>query len=330
MGRPKETPPLLDLATVRANFDLIDGKLVRRACRIGALNGEPATFAGPKGVLMVRLTHDGRIRRVVAAKCAWMLATGARPTGAVKTKNGADDLHLENLVIVPHCAHQPHAKGGRNTSLIRRRDADRTLLAALADHPHASIADLSRLTDRSEARTSAHLGKLAEKGLTASPMCVPGRSWALTERGLAVAMDERPLVDDLDCDVLATLARSPMRQLQLARVVGCCSLTAKRRLHALVERGLICPSARTGYVVTEEGRRALGDDAPTRREPWVKVEAVSAALSRDVRERSPNDDRTSWERSRHSSGAAAKAAVTVKLRKREAFHTFGDLDRMAG
>src|ERR1700719_3579245 len=98
MGRLKESLPPLDIAIVQENFDLIDGRLYRRNCHITALNGESATFVGPKGVPMVRLTHNGRIRRVLAARCAWMLATNSLPSGAVKTKNGADDFRLENLV----------------------------------------------------------------------------------------------------------------------------------------------------------------------------------------------------------------------------------------
>ena len=103
---------------------------------------------------------------------------------------------------------KPHTKGGRASSLIRRHDADRALLAALADNPHPTIAGLSRLIGCSEARTSTHLGKLVERGLTASPMCVPGRSWALTGEGLAVAMElsARWSFDDLDCDVLKVIA----------------------------------------------------------------------------------------------------------------------------
>jgi hypothetical protein len=101
MGRTREPVPPLDVAVVQASFDLRDGRIIRRECHIAALSGESAVFTGPKGVPMVRLTHNGRIRRVLAAKCAWMLATGAAPTGAVKTKNGlADDFRLEDLVVI--------------------------------------------------------------------------------------------------------------------------------------------------------------------------------------------------------------------------------------
>ena len=266
---------------------------------------------------------------------AWALACGEWPKGSVKTKNGADDFRLENLVVVSHCAHKPHTKGGRASSLIRRHDADRALLAALADNPHPTIAGLSRLIGCSEARTSTHLGKLAERGLTASPMCVPGRSWALTGEGLAVAMDERPLVDDLDCDVLKVIAQSPSKLTKIVAQVGVCKLTARRRVDLLIERGLVSHDAGNFFTITVAGVAVVGVNTP-KAEPWVRREAVAASSAKDVLQRltHPNDNRSAAQRSAHATMAAAKAVATQHWRKMErrrfAFGDLADLDRMAG
>ena len=56
-----------------------------------------------------------------------------------------------------------------------------------------------------------------------------------------------------------------------------------------------------------------------------KVEAISAAHARDVVERG-QDDRPSCMRSQRGSTAEAKAAVTVRWRKREGFNKPGEMD----
>jgi hypothetical protein len=68
----------------------------------------------------------------------------------------------------------------------------------------------------------------------------------------------------------------------------------------------------------------IGPDMP-QRQPWVNLERIRASSAKDVHERG-QDDRPSWERSRHGTMAAAKAAVT----KRQAFSTLAEFDRMAG
>lgn len=142
-------------------------------------------------------------------------------------------------------------------------------------------------------------------------MCVPGRAWALTEKGHALAQrDAVVILDDLDKQVLTTLALAAMRQMQLAAQIGCCSLTAKRRLGLLVSRGLAKTDERHRYVVTDRGREAV-PDAP---QPWVRIEAVSAAMSRDVQERSPTDDRTKFAMAAH----ARKALAVGRLNKSQA------------
>ena len=85
-----------------------------------ALVEEPATFIGPSGKAMTRLGHEGKIRRVLATRIAWTLTHNEQPNGTVRAKNGDDrDLRPDNLVLIKHCAHKPHADGGRESSLER-------------------------------------------------------------------------------------------------------------------------------------------------------------------------------------------------------------------
>jgi hypothetical protein len=80
------------------------------------------------------------------------------------------------------------------------------------------------------------------------------------------------------------------------------------------------------FSITDEGRQALGSDAPPKPEPWLKVDAISAANARDVRTRMqhPNDDRSAAERSRQSSTARAKALQTTQANKAAPFNAFPD------
>ena len=137
------------------------------------------------------------------------------------------------------------------------------------------------------------------------------------------------VLDGLDRRILAALAQTGMGTLKLARRVEVCPMTVKRRVGLLIERGLVFADPRRFFAITGTGRAALGAAAPPR-QPWVKVEAISAALSRDVQSRSPTDDRTAAQRSAHATMAAAKAAETVRLHKMERQRfAFGHLD-MAG
>ena len=78
MGRSRQTLPPLDVEIVREAFALRqDGQIVRRGCRVAALDGEPATFTGPGGKLLVRVYVNGKIRRTAAGRVAW--AFGDRP-----------------------------------------------------------------------------------------------------------------------------------------------------------------------------------------------------------------------------------------------------------
>jgi hypothetical protein len=71
--------------------------------------------------------------------------------------------------------------------------------------------------------------------------------------------------------------------------------------------------------------RSPSPDAP-QRQPWVRTELVSAANAKDVRERG-QDDRTTAQRSRHSSMGAAKAVATTRANKAAPFNTFPELLR---
>ena len=174
------------------------------------------------------------------------------------------------------------------------------------------------------------LGKLAENGLTCGPKCNARARWDLTAQGRELAATGALIIDALDKQVLTALCRSPMRHLQLARLIGCCSLTARRRVAALVERGLVsqCASGITvRYAVTDAGRQALGDAAPR---PWVRIEAISAALARDVRERQTVTEMTTAERAQHAALGRQRALVSARLNRSAAFNAFGEFDRMTG
>jgi hypothetical protein len=205
------------------------------------------------------------------------------------------------------------------------RDSDRALLAALAAHGGASIAQLARITSTSESRVSTHLGKLAVQGLAQSPMCVPGRSWALTaaDRGIAAAAVP-VVVDELDRDILGALAMTAMGCMKLARRVQVCPLTIRRRLGLLIGRGLVFADPRRFYSLTPAGRGALGDASLPPR--WVRVEAISAAAAKDVVEPTYVNNISAAQRT--NCGKLARAAA--KRNKSTPFNGGGYFERMAG
>ena len=48
---------------------------------------------------MVRIQHDGRTRRFIASRVAWLLHNGQWPLGPVEHRNGDDfDFSEENLI----------------------------------------------------------------------------------------------------------------------------------------------------------------------------------------------------------------------------------------
>ena len=304
-----------------------DGALIRVASARGDLIGESATYRDPDGVARVRMTVAGRRRTMTAARVAWAVHFGEPAKGQVQTIGAEDDFRRGNLTVVPNCRHQPWEKGGGQASSLKRKaEVDRSLLAAMAGHEGAGLAQLAKLVGIGEGRISTKLNRLASRGLAQSPMCVPGRSWMLTDQGREIAMTDAPLIDPLDRQVLAALAVTSMGAVKLARRVQVCLLTAKRRARLLAARGLLFIDPRRFYSLTPTGREALGSDAakPT---PWVRPEAISAASAKDVRERVHIHDASSAEHSRRGKLARASA----KRNGSTPFNNpFVEFDRMAG
>lgn len=300
MGRGRLTEPQIDAEHLRATFTIgaNSGELLRRD-RPGAdpgnynarFAGGSATYRDADGVLRVRLTFRGRRHTMTAAKIAWAVDFGELPRGQVATIGAEDDMRAENLTVLSHGRHRPWEKGGgQASSLERRAEVDRSLLEAMAEHEGAGLAELAKLVGIAEGRISTKLGRLAERGLAQSPMCVPGRSWMLTGQGREIAMTAKPLLDDLDRQVLAVLRSAPMGPVRLARRLEVCLLTAKRRARWMAERGLVISDVRGFYTLTPAGRAALGPDA----QPppcWLDPQRISAAAARDVVSRTYVDDR---------------------------------------
>ena len=308
MGRGVASEPV-PVEVIRETFGLGDnsGVIVRRECHIAALKGEPCLFTGPSGRLMARLSHDGKTRRVLASKIAWCLSHAEWPTGPIKPRNGdASDLRPENLALTKYAAPQP-SSGGRASSLARRAETNAALLNALATRASPSLKELSAAVSLSEGRTSARLSKLAAQGLTISPQCIPGRSWALTAQGRAAIQAATPVIpDDLDKRILRALCCGPTRQVVMVREIEVCSLTIKRRTAILIERGLVRRDSDRGpFWITDRGREALGPDAP---QAWLRIEAVAASLAKDVTSRSSPDVLSSAERGRFGGRAQARKA----------------------
>jgi hypothetical protein len=310
VGRKAQDQPPVPATYIRECFDIRDKTLMWRErpashfarrpedhARFNAIfAGKPSGFIGPNGVAMVRLQFEGRTRRIAASRVAWCLSAGEWPVGLL--------------------AKRSHQSNGKASSLARRAEADMTLIKAMSEAPDASIAKLSALTGSPESCVSARLGRFADAGLAASPMCVPGRSWCLTGAGKALAMNGQPLIDDLDRELLVAVALSPLSLMALKRRIEVCRLTVRRRVDRLIERGLI--ETQDGrYAITDQGRAALGDQCP---KPWVKPEAVAASLAKDVTARGGSDLMTLAERGRAGGLAAARGG--------RAMPTF-ELDRIA-
>jgi DNA-binding transcriptional ArsR family regulator len=292
----------------------------RQSKRSDLVGGSAGFLVGDKP--MVRLQVGGKTRRIALARAAWIVHHGEYPNGSVQPCDGDHwNASPANLTLVPSCSHRPQSAAGKASSLIRRQEADRALLAALAAHSGACIAQLARITSTSESRVSTHLGKLAVQGLATSPMCVPGRAWMLTDQGRLAAAG-RPLIDDLDRQVPAVLRVAPMGHVRLSRRIGVCLLTARRRANLLAERGLVFPDVRKFYSITPEGIEALGPKSqpPPR---WVNVAAISAAAAKDIAERTRLDDRTQEERSR----PGRMARVAAKRNRSTPFNGGGFFER---
>ena len=208
MGRPQLSQPPLPVEYVRDALQVRqDGQLIWRErprehfpCRPDDASrfnnqraGEPAGFAGPDGRLMVRVQFEGRTRRIAALRVAWALATGEWPRGVVKARDGNDNnCRFDNLILT-RAGPRPFdwGKGGEASSLERRAKATTTLIRTLADHPGATVPQLSKLMGSSAPCVCARLGKLSDMGLTCGPKCDARARWDLTDQGrqLAAAAD---------------------------------------------------------------------------------------------------------------------------------------------
>jgi hypothetical protein len=329
MGRGPLTEPQIDAGHIRASFMVAhnSGELLRRdrPCDSGGYNakfaGESATYRDPDGVLRVRLRYRGKKRTMSAGRIAWIVHFGAYPTGQVQTRDGGDDLRPENLILTPHCAHRPQSKAGRASALERRRGFSAALISAMAEHQGAGVAQLATIIGSSESCVSTRLSKLQRQGLTCGPQCCPGKAWALSQAGREAAAG-RPLLDDLDRDILRIVAQTPSGIVTIARRAGVCPLTARRRLGLLTGKGLVFADPRKFFSITPAGVAA--GDAP-QRQPWVNPERIKASTAKDVVGRTYLDDRAQAERSRP--GQMARAAA--KRNRSNAFNPWFE-ERLAG
>jgi hypothetical protein len=320
VGRKREPLEPLDVAVVQASFELRDGQIIRLS------TSEPATFAF-KDKPMVRVYIGGKIKRVLATRIAWVLACGAWPSGIVRLRDGDEsNFSAANLIVVKR-GQNPFSVG--TSSLKRRAEVDSTLIKTLAAHPGATLPMLSQLIGAGESCCCTRLGRLEKRGLTCSPRCQARLRWDLTPAGRELATSASLPLDDMDQRILGVLVLKPLRQLELARRVGCCSLTAKRRINLLIDKNMV--EAHDGrFSITDEGRRALGDAAP-QHQPWIRPETVSAAMARDVVQRMehrPNDDRSPGQIRQLATTGAAKAAMTYRARKRRLLAGLNEYDNL--
>jgi Mn-dependent DtxR family transcriptional regulator len=271
---------------------------------------EPAGFlVGERP--MVRLPFWGKTRRVALLRVGWVLAHHEWPKGAVQPRDSDPwNARPDNLEIVSRCAHKPHLKGSPASSLARRQTADQEMLAAMVSRPNATVEELGELTNVSRARASTRLTKLAKLGLTESPMCVPGRAWALTGAGRTVALGDRPLLDGTDQAILGALRSVPMGPVRLARRIDSSEPTITRRARLPGQKGLVFYDPRRFYEITKAGREALGDSTPLR--PWIDIGRISAALSPDVSGRVHVPEMSTAQKTKFSSKAAAVAKANAR------------------
>jgi hypothetical protein len=129
-----------------------------------------------------------------------------------------------------------------------------------------------------------------------------------------------------DTAVLVALADRPLTVSGVASAVGSEPTNVRRRLSKLAAWGLVarpehCPCQRNGEPVppgmwrawtltgagADRAREATAE--PVAPEPWLRVEAISAAAARDVVERH-NGDLSSWQRAKNAAlGGRTRRAV---------------------
>ena len=204
MGRLRTTEPPVPAEIIKQTFTIRqDGAITRRDCHVDALTGEPATFRGPHNRLLVRVYHEGKVRRLLATRVAWAMATGSWPDGPVLPRNGIDDdLRAENLIKVEHgkdpfgALSDKHSKGGKGSALHERQARNLMLLRTMAENPDVTLPQLSRLTGSSESCTCVRLEKLAAQGLTCSPRCQAHVRWQLSP-GRTARLRQPPALSSL-------------------------------------------------------------------------------------------------------------------------------------
>jgi hypothetical protein len=345
MGRQKQTESPVPIEFIRECFDIHDRQLIWKerprdhfpcrpddASRFNGLRaGGPAGMAGPDRKPMVRFQYQGATRRIALLRVAWIVATGELPHGVVRPRDGDEwNASEENLIVVKRGGN-PFAVG--KSSLKRRAEVDSTLLKTLAQHPGQTLPQLSRLTGSSASCCCTRLGKLSDLGLTCGPKCDARARWDLTPAGQALAATAQPVIlDDRDRQVLAALALTGMGVMKLSRRIGVCPLTVKRRARLLAQRGLLIADPRRFFLISAAGLAALGDATPPR-QPWVKVEAISAAVARDVVARNGHqpDDRSAAFRTRVAGMGAQGSMAGARLRKTGIGFASREFDRrMAG
>jgi hypothetical protein len=135
MGRGRITAEPLDPAEVRASFRVRqDSQIIR------ASTGEVATFVGPGGRVMCRVYHDGKIKRLLASRVAWVLG-GANewPHGVVRHRDSDEHNFAASHLIETKRGPRPfdQSKGGKRSALHERQASDAALLRTLAEHQGA-------------------------------------------------------------------------------------------------------------------------------------------------------------------------------------------------
>jgi hypothetical protein len=291
MGRRKGPLPPLAAEIVQAAFAVTpEGVLIRRS------TGANAVYRGPNDQLLARVYLGGSRRRIIASRLAWAIETGEWPRGVVRHRDDDERNFAPSNLLVTRRGPRPfvQSEGGKGSSLARRAEADAALINALAEHQGAlTVPQLSVSVGQSAPCCCVRLARLAAAGLTCGPMCNARQRWNLTPAGQAlVARAEDAsipvILDDTDRRILGALALSPVRLMTLARLLGICRLTARRRLDRLMAQKLV-EVDEDRFQINAKGRDCLGPDAPL---PWFNVIAISAAAAKDVRERSPTDNRS--------------------------------------
>ena len=280
MGRSRQAEPPVPASFYREAFEIHGRSLVGAIrpkahfrCRPDDWSrwnaqhaGQPVGFLGPAGVMLVRFQYLGKTRRATTLRVAWIVHSGELPRGIVKARDDDQaNLAYDNLLVVKR-GHNPFSAG--TSSLKRRSKTGAALLATLAANPGATVPMLSKLIGSSVSCCCTKLGKLADSGFCARPRCDARARWDLTAQGRELATSGQPVVDHRDRDILRALARAPAGVVGVARMIGVCDLTARRRIDLLIERSLVAATEKR-FVVTDQGRALIGAAATHPR--WLKV-----------------------------------------------------------